>query len=198
MRSKASIWAVIAGLALAGCASSPPSRFYTLASVPPAARAPARETPARSLMLGKLTVPSILDRPEMATRITATQLEFSEARRWAAPLDTLVRRTLADDLAARLGDPAVLANGAATAVVNVDISEFDADRAGEVTLDARWTVAPRSHEPLPMSAEHARLQVPPTGDDAGDVAATMSQALGMLADRIVAHVASAPRPQAQD
>ncbi len=198
MRPKAPIWAVIAGLTLAGCGSSPPSRFYTLASVPPAARSPPHETPARSLMLGKLTVPSILDRPEIAVRMTATQLEFSETRRWAAPLDTLVRRTLADDLSARLGDPALLANGAAIAVVNVDISEFDADRAGEVTLDARWTVAPRSHEALPISSEHARLQVPPTGDDAGDVAATMSQALGMLADRIIARLVSAPRSQAPD
>jgi uncharacterized protein len=189
MRPKGLAWAVIASLVLAGCGSSPPSRFYTLSSVPPDAPLSSLETPASPLVLGKLTVPSILDRPEIATRVNATRLEYSESRRWAAPLDKLVRRALADDLSARMGDRDLMANSAATtAFLVVDISEFDSAPNGEVTLDARWAVTSRPDEVLPVSAEHAHLQLQPQSGVADDVAATMSQALAMLADRIVARL----------
>ncbi len=195
MRANGLAWAVIAGLALAGCGSSPPSRFYTLSSVPPDASSPAalKASPG-PLVLGKLTVPSILDRPEIATRVTATRLDFSETRRGAASLDKLVRRALADDLSARMGGGDVLANSAAaTAFLVLDIGEFDAAPDGTVTLDARWAVTTHAEAVLPVSAEHAHVQLPPQGGDAADVAATMSQALAMLADRIVATLPPPPR-----
>ena len=183
MRAKGPICAVIASLVLAGCGSSPPSRFYTLASVP--APSPPHELKSASLVIGKLTVPSILDRPEIATRVSATRVEFSQTRRWAAPLDKLVRQTLADDLSA--ASPAA---GAMPLVVDIDIGEFDADAAGEVTLDARWALRPQSRAALALGAEHAHLRLPPKADD---VAATMSQALAMLAGRIVAGLPLATR-----
>jgi uncharacterized lipoprotein YmbA len=163
--------------------------------VPPDASSPAAlKTAPGPLVLGKLTVPSILDRPEIATRVTATRVEFSETRRWAASLDKLVRRALADDLSARMGGGDLLANSAAaTAFLVLDIGEFDAAPDGAVTLDARWAVTSRAEDALPVSAEHAHVQVPP-GGDAGDVAATMSQALAMLADRIVASLPPPRRP----
>jgi hypothetical protein len=196
MRATGLAWAVITSLVVAGCGSSPPSNFYTLSSVPPEVPPPTHAMSSRPLVLGKLTVPSILDRPEIATRVTATRLEFSEVQRWAAPLDKLMRRALADDLAARMGGGNLLdmtvAGVPATAFLILDISEFDAAPNGEVTLDARWAVAARPEEVLPVSAEHAHVQLPPHAGGADDVPATMSQALAMLADRIVA---SLPAPR---
>jgi uncharacterized protein len=188
MRPQGPIWAVIASLVLAGCGSSPPSRFYTLSGVPPDSAS--FGTPPTALALGKLTIPSILDRPEIATRLSPTQLEFSEVRRWAAPLDTLVRQTLADDLSARTARPAATPNSATgpvpASVLVIEISQFDADPAGEVTLDAHWSVTSAPQEPLTTSAEHTLLHVPAKTGDADDVATTMSQALAALADQILA------------
>lgn len=191
MRPTGAAWAVIASLVVAGCGSSPPSRFYTLSSVPPTAQLAARGTPSGvaapspPLSLGKVTLPSIVVRSEIATRISPTRLDFSDTQRWAAPLDELVRQALADDLSARMTPQTAIAN-AATPLLNLDITEFDADPAGVVTLDARWDVTSGPQATLPLSAERFHLRLPSKAADVDDVAATMSQALGMLADRVIA------------
>lgn len=190
MRPQGPVWVLIAGLVVTGCDSSPPSRFYTLSSVPPEARLSSLDSSPAPLVLGKLTMPSILDRPEIATRLTATRVEFSEVRRWAAPLEKLVRQILAEDLSERTVRSTLASNSAtgpaAARVLTVEIDRFDADPAGKVMLDARWAVTSTPQEVLTTSAKHTVLELQPKATDADDVASTMSEAVAVLADDILA------------
>jgi uncharacterized lipoprotein YmbA len=99
--------------------------------------------------------------------------------------------TLARDLAARLpathvlmpGDPLP---GAGARQVLVTIQHFLPDQSGVVTLNADWSiVAPDGQTVRAQGRFHIRL---PGGAQPGAEAATMSTALGGLADTIAGHL----------
>jgi len=64
-----------AALALAGCASSPPSSFYTLT----ATATPSSSTvPSYGVSIGPVTIPETVDRPQLALQISPNQVAFDE------------------------------------------------------------------------------------------------------------------------
>jgi len=176
---------------LAACGSAP-SRFYELTAEAPAAQPKPTSLSglsATTVALGAIDLPGTLDRPQMVRRHGVNQLTYSEDERWAGPLDQMVRRALSDDLAARL--PAGLslidpgsANPAARTVA-IEVSRFDADDAGEVTLVARWSVLGPGGAVL-MPPREATLVEPGGGADPARVALTMSRVLAALAAQIAA------------
>jgi uncharacterized lipoprotein YmbA len=170
---------------LAGCGASPPSKFYVLTAdpVPPRAGAAAANTVA----LGRVTLPGALDRPQIARRRGANEIVFSEEERWAGPLDDMLRRVLADDLAARLPAGVMLVESSAKpppgVTIALDVSRFDADESGTVTLAARWEAIGRNGASLGAPRESTIVE-PGSGKDAAAVVATMSRAVAALAARI--------------
>ncbi|MBV8889985.1 MAG: membrane integrity-associated transporter subunit PqiC [Alphaproteobacteria bacterium] len=174
-------------LLLAAC-SSPPGRFYELTPEPAAQARPLYAAAGNSVAIGAVNLPGELDRPQMARRIGPNQLAFAEDDRWAGPLDDMVRRVLAEDLAERLGAGTVpLAAGpgiAAERTVAVDVLRFDADPDGRVTLAARWQTLGRT-APLGRPRQSTIVE-PGSGGDAAGIAAAMSQALAALAAQIAA------------
>jgi uncharacterized protein len=170
---------------LAGCGSSPPSKFYVLTAdpVPPRAGAAAGNTVA----LGRITLPGALDRPQIARRRGGNEIVFSEEERWAGPLDDMMRRVLADDLAARLPAGVMLVESSAKpppgVTIALDVSRFDADESGTVTLPARWEALGPTGRPLGAPRESTIVE-PGSGKEAAAVVATMSRAVAALAARI--------------
>ena len=99
---------LIAGAALTACSASPPTRFYVLDEVAPAAAPaplPAASPPVR---LEPPLIGAEMDRPELVTRSGANRVHVAAFDRWAAPLDAQVQRVLAEDLAAQLPPGALL------------------------------------------------------------------------------------------
>jgi uncharacterized lipoprotein YmbA len=172
-------------LLLAGCGSSPPSKFFVLTAdpVPPRGGAVATNTVA----LGRVTLPGALDRPQIARRRGANEIVFSEEERWAGPLDDMMRRVLADDLAARLPAGVMLVESSAKpapgVTIALDVSRFDPDESGSVTLTARWEALGPNGAPLGAPRESTIVE-PGSGSGAVAVAATMSRAVAALAARI--------------
>jgi uncharacterized protein len=174
-----------AAVSLAGCGSSPPTRFYTL-SVKPAEGAPVAG--GGQVVVSGVSLPGELDRPEMVRRTAPNQISISELDRWAAPLEDTVRRVLSDDIARRsssgVGEPQRL--------ISVDIHEFFGDASCNVTLRAVWTL--KQTGAVPGTEE---IQVPASGGGCpSGLPEAMSVALGQLSDRIVAGVAKVPPPAA--
>jgi uncharacterized lipoprotein YmbA len=171
---------------LAGCGSSPPSKFYVLTAdpVPPRAGAAAA---GNTVALGRITLPGALDRPQIARRRGGNEIVFSEAERWAGPLDDMMRRVLADDLAARLPAGVMLVESSAKpapgVTIALDVSRFDPDESGSVTLTARWEALGPNGAPLGAPRESTIVE-PGSGSGAVAVAATMSRAVAALAARI--------------
>jgi uncharacterized protein len=189
---------VLAPMLLAGivtaCGSSPPSHYYTLSAWPNPETVTPAGYPVRTLTvaLGEVKLPGALDRPQIARRIGSNQLEYAEADRWAGPLDEMVRRVLATDLRSTLpaGMALVASDSLAPAelTVAVEVSRFDADQAGRVTLEASWETLDNNAKVNGVPRE-VKILEPGTGSDAAAVAATMSQAVARLAGNIAAGIA---------
>jgi uncharacterized lipoprotein YmbA len=178
---------MLAGL-LSACGTSPPSHYFVLSAQPDPAPA-GTAVAVRTVALGAVRLPEALDRPEMARRLGPNQLEYAETDRWAGPLDDMVRRILASDLQPLLppGTVVVSADSAtpADATVAVNITRFDADKAGRVTLHASWEILDKNARVV-SPPRAVGVVLPAAGADAAAVAATMSRAVAGLADNIAA------------
>lgn len=142
------VLALVAALALAqfaaGCASPPPERFYRLA-VAPAAAAPATAGDGPVVTVGAVTLPALVDRPQIVTLAAGSRVEVSEAHRWAEPLRFALGRVVAEQLAAALGTPLVYAYPQLAVAdpafrVTLNVQRFDATRGVAVDDELLWTV----------------------------------------------------------
>jgi len=79
---------IVLSLILAGCAKTPPSRFYTLSPLSGSeAKAGAeKEDHDLTIGVGPITLPDHLDRPQIVTRESSNVIELAEFDRWAGSL----------------------------------------------------------------------------------------------------------------
>ena len=138
------------------------------------------------MTVGQVTLPAMLDRLSFVTREDANRIAVSDQDHWAAPLDGMIRHVLAADLARRLPAGAVVAPGdpvpPGAHSVTLTVREFLGDASGHVTLDADWAVSRGNGRAAPVHRETITREA--ASGDSGAIAAAMSQALGILADRI--------------
>jgi uncharacterized protein len=186
---------------LVACGSSPPQRYYTLQAVAlstgtaPAAVAPENQIVVR---IEPIVIPPELDRVELVSRGGPYRVHIADSDRWAAPLDDQIRRTLNDDLAARLpanlvADPNEPATQEPRRLLSIAVIEFYADGQCGATLRANWTLRGPSAE-----SQHGSEQFKPhdavscmAGTPAA-LAAAMSAALGTLSERLAAVILAQP------
>lgn len=124
----------------AGCAS-PRSDFYTLR--PSAKAAPAAA--GYSVAVGPVSVPEIVDRPQIVVRTGPNQVFIDEFHRWGSPLRDDIARGIAGNLAALLGASQVSVfphptSSAAKYRAAVDVMVFDSTPGDSAALDAVWVV----------------------------------------------------------
>ena len=97
--AKILVCCVIAAI-IAGCASSVPSRFYTLSTTSGPAMMPQADY---SVSVGPITIPSLVDRPQIVVRTGPNQVQVEEFERWASPLREDIGRVVVKNLIAMLG-----------------------------------------------------------------------------------------------
>jgi len=164
----------------AGCASTPPSRFYTLS----ATAAPSTAA-ASSLMIvvGPVSVPAVVDRLEIVVSSGSNELKLDEFNRWASPLQDNLSRVIAENLVAILGTRRVtlfpqMPGTAAQYRVAIEVHSFESAIGTSTTLDAVWTV----RRTTDGSAETGRTSVrePVRNDSYDAIAAAHSLAVARL------------------
>jgi uncharacterized lipoprotein YmbA len=127
---------------LAGCSRSPRVTFYTLNSVAPTEKvAPA----LLSVAVGSVTLPGLVDQPQLVVRTGINQVDILEIHRWAEPLRGEVPRIIAANLTLLLPQSLVStypqnAGLDADYRVNVDIQRFELSATEGASLDALWSV----------------------------------------------------------
>jgi len=141
MRLVALLPTVAAAVALASACSTPPFQFYTLSAAPVAA------APATNLVvsLGPITVPAVVDRPEIVVTTGANQVMLDDTRRWASPLPDNLTRVIAEDLASMLGTPRVIPFPQTLAApsdyrVAIDFRSFVSALGDKASIDVVWTI----------------------------------------------------------
>lgn len=194
---------LLALAALAGCAASEPSRFYTLSAQAPesaaAASPPAAGETRGNVALAPVQVPRYLDRPQLVTRTDANTLRLAEFDKWSEPLADMIGRVLSEDLARRLPGQRVFVLPVRQAVpidrvVDVQIQRFDADASGLVTLDARWQVFADAGRSLLAARDGVVRETASETGEAAAVAATVA-AMSRALSRLSADIAAALRAE---
>ena len=141
---------LIAIIALAGCGSSPKETYYTLSSAGAMnGSAPADGKPAYSVAVGPITLPEVVDRPQIVLRVGPNEVTYVELHRWAGPLRNEIPRIIADNLAGYLNIRQVAAypqsaGDNADYRVLVDIQRFDSTLGESVIIDALWSIKRQS------------------------------------------------------
>jgi uncharacterized protein len=125
----------------AGCASTP-SRFYTLSAAP----SPAATSSALSVVVGPVSVPAEVDRPEIVVTTGPNQVRLEEFNRWASPLQNNISRAVAENLVAMLGTPHVTLSPQTLSAdadyrVAIEVQSFKSTPGEAAVLDAVWTVS---------------------------------------------------------
>jgi uncharacterized lipoprotein YmbA len=166
-----------------GCASSPPSRFYTLG----ADATPVASSSKLSVAVGPVSVPAVVDRPEIVVTASANQVRLDEFNRWASPLQNNISRVVAENLVAMLGTPRVTqfpqnASADADFRVAIDVQRFESALGEAATLDAVWTLRRMKDG----TSETSRTTVREPARDKGydGLAAAHSRALARLSQDI--------------
>ena len=171
---------------LSACASHP-DHFYVL-NTQPAGAGEARTSPVALAGL-KVTLPSLVDRPEMVLNTSANDVIVQEHERWAAPLSDLVTQTLARDLERRrsdllVADPSVTHSSGSVLKINVDVVQLTVHKSGQASIEAHWRILdPRTGK---ESVGSDVFTAPLGQNDYAAVAQALSQCLAQLADRLVA------------
>jgi hypothetical protein len=192
---KNSLLPVLALLTLAGCASSPPTRYFALDPAPPGASPAASQTDASAVpvKVDAVHIPPALDRDSIVLGENANQLQISSQDRWAGDLGEMIRRVLTQDLAQRLPSGMVIAPESpapptARGLV-VDILTFQ-PQGGEVVLDADWTLLKGTQSNV-VARRSVHLTAPVSPSAQGE-AESMSTLLGQLADGIAREIGGEP------
>jgi len=136
---------MLAAAALSGCASSPKSHFYTLSSGAALERSNAKAQ--YSVAIGPVTVPDIVDRPQIVTNIAANQVQIAEQARWAGPLKSQISLVIAANLMQLLDGAYVYVypqnvSPNSDYQVLVEVQRFDSTLGDAVTVEALWAVRP--------------------------------------------------------
>jgi uncharacterized lipoprotein YmbA len=209
---------LLAGLLLGGCASSPPSRFYTLTPLPEAERARAEiDGGGLAVGIGPVVFPQYLDRPQLVVRDGSNRLRVEEFNRWGGTVQDDFLRVWGENLSHLLDTSRVLIFPSESRMpldfrITAEVVTFAARRGSEVLLKVRWAVMDERLEQA-FATREDRYRCPletagvepaddglgalfsaEAGSDAEPVVAAMSRCVGRFSRDVAEVVRALPKP----
>ena len=191
IRRIAAIIAAMAGAcALAampvGCAS-PPSHFYTLNAGAASAAATDAASSGLIVVVGPVSVPAVVDMPQIVVRTGTNQISVDEFNRWASPLQSNISHVVTDNLVVMLGTPRVMLyqqaqNTEGDYRVSIDVQTFESAPGDAATLSAVWIVRRMKDGKTQIGRTAVREPTPDKSYQA--LAAAHSRALSRLSEDI--------------
>lgn len=171
-------------LVLAGCGRSPQVTFYTLTPLVSEVTAPRLTAP--SISIASVTLPELVDRPQLVVPDTGSQVVILENQRWAEPLKSAIPRLLAENISRLTGLERVSAypqhaSSSADYRLFVDLQRFEL-AASAVMVDALWEI--RSAKGGQPVIGRSKLVEPVCSADYEAVVAGYSRAVATLSKDI--------------
>jgi uncharacterized protein len=200
---------VILGLSipiLTGCASllpepAPPPIYHVLTAVPEAesVRPMGKVYTGPAVGVAPVNLPDYLNVPEIVVRTTRNTLDRAYLHNWGAPLEENFASVLAENLGVMIPTNAVtvLPSGLffrPDFQVSVEVSKFERDTEGLVTLIARWALLGEDGEEV-VTMQRSVFQQPAPADDYDAIAAALSATLADLTQEIAAAIRSRSDPR---
>jgi uncharacterized lipoprotein YmbA len=178
-RRIAAIAAALALAGLAGCASSP-ANFFTLSPSATVAAKPDAPSSKLVIVVGPVSIPAIVDMPQIVVRKGANQVAPDQFNLWASPLRNNIAQVVGANLVVLLGTPNVssVLTSDADFRVAIDVQVFESAPGDAATLSAMWNV----RRVKDGKSETGRTTVREASTDKGyqALAAAHSRALGRL------------------
>lgn len=188
-------------LLLSGClgGSTDPTRYYVLSEIEPSAEmtSPDLFAPEAGLLLvGPVTGPRYLDRPQIVTRTSANELVFGEYDRWAEPLDESFDRILASNLSQLLPTKSILpypSPGAESQNVYqliVEVTRFDGVLGGDAVLVASWNLVDEENRSV-LPLDRATYREATGGSEYIDLVKALNRTMEQLCSDIAEKIRAA-------
>ncbi len=181
-------------LILTGCASTAPTKFYSLTSEVTPDITYKADVPDRnfSVGVGPVTVADYLDRPQIVTRTGRNEIKVSDFNKWAGSLESDILRVLAENLSTLLFIRHVYSHPWKSYVplnyrVEVDVTRFEGTVGGDVVLKASWRISAGKENTLIMM-DSGSFSEQAVGTDYNSVVAAKSRALADLSRVIAASI----------
>lgn len=180
-----------------GCSGTEKSRFYSLEYLARASsKRPAAESTRLSVGIGPVHLPEYLNRPQIVTRINKYQLEVAEFDRWAAPLDAVFSRVLAENLSILLSTDRIYLYPWNTSrrfdyQIPIEIIQLDGSIPGDADLLVRWSLLKDGKETRIVQKKF-RCGKPIAGQGYSGLVTAMSLGVADLSREIADAILSGP------
>ena len=187
---------------LSGCAGSPPVHFYTLSAEAAAdGTGPATVGTELRIAVGPISLPEVVDRPQLVVRSGPNKVTLIDEHRWAESLKGEIPRVIAENLSRLLATGQVWAypqnaTGSFNYRVLVDIQRFESTPGQMVAIDALWTIQQPSKEGVVSKTGRTTVQQPVAGKGYDSLVVAHSGALATISRDIAEaiRVFSPPSP----
>jgi uncharacterized lipoprotein YmbA len=161
----------------AGCATTPPTAYYSLYA--PAQRPVQGAATADSVLpvsVGPVTIPDILKQTQIATGGADGRYRLAEYHRWSGELDRDFARAVAEQLAGNLGTEQVVLFPWDQSLtpkyrVQFDVLSMGGDPGKDATMDVRWSLTDPQGKRPPTVRRSALKETPAEAGYAAWVAA---------------------------
>jgi uncharacterized lipoprotein YmbA len=180
---------------------SKPSDFYVLTPVPadPVPGAGLTEAPL-TVAVGPVSLPDVLDRPQIVTQSDANRIELAEFHRWGGDLGQDIVRVLSQDLIARLDTENVSPypwQGVEQPVYQVAMRffRFDGESGKHARLAGIWRLLD-GRDGCQLAVHRFDVTKTPAGAGYGALVQALSEGLAGLSQEIATAIAAA-RPGCQ-
>ncbi len=187
---------------LAGCAHTEPSRFYTLSS-PAGQEQAGRQESGLTISVLKVRVARYLDRDQIVTRPSESEVSVSEFDRWGEPLSEGISRVLAENLSRLLAAGRVYSHMSPVPRpvdfhVAVAVTALDAYPSGRVLLEAQWQVLSGDGKSLIAGRRSSFGESFGGGGDVAAMVSAQSRAVAALSREIADAIEAAPKGKAAE
>jgi hypothetical protein len=165
--------------------------YFTLAPMPRSAAA-VEAQPQFTIAVRPVTLPDLLDRPQIIVRTGETTVSVSDFQRWAGTLRKDFSRVLVENLNILLQDvPAAAATDDIAldpdVIVAVHVNRFDGRPEGGLVLSALWSIKQQKGKPE-MAVRKSLLEEKSEAPGYEGLVAAHSRAVAALSREIAAEI----------
>jgi uncharacterized lipoprotein YmbA len=167
-------------MAVAGCAGSQKSSYFTLYPMTWLTPKYVSEDTGISIGIGPVSIPEYLNRSQIVSRPGRYEIEISDINLWAESLDATIPKIVSENISKILSTDRVYiypwTQKAPDYQVKIDIIQFDGSMPGNVVIFSRWSLL-KDGEETDIINQQFNTRKPIAGQGYEGMVSTMSLVL---------------------